>query len=449
MNIMKISLLTILSIHFVFSQGKEMNCSKEVEAFEAFVKSKKIEEAYTSLCHIRENCNQIKESVFIEGEYILQDKLKNIRTEEEKQKWLKDLIALYDEYNQKIPLNKNKNAVKKGMLLYENDLGSKKEIYLLLDYALENENSSFKDFKVINTYFSVLTEEYEQETKLITMEMFLKKYDDLIVLLYDEIGNDKNELNKKKASHTLTKEEERRLEIERKGINNVLINFKGYLKNTFTCSDLSSYYKMAFEKNKENASWLERTLFILDQQNCQDLDLFSRIVIALHEIKPSAQTNNFMGLLAERKNDRKQAIDFYIISAMLEENSLEKAKTYYKIARIFGNKDKSLARDYATKALETLPSFGRSYIYIAQLYANSADECGNTEFEKKAIYWLAKQTVLKAGEVEPLLVETSSSLAEEYESKTPTKKEINKAKMKKKEIYFDCWIQEKIIVPRL
>ncbi|CEN33645.1 hypothetical protein CCAN12_450007 [Capnocytophaga canimorsus] len=52
---------------------------------------------------------------------------------------------------------------------------------------------------------------------------------------------------------------------------------------------------------------------------------------------------------------------------------------------------------YAQKALNYNPSNSDAYRIIAQAYANSANECGSTPFEKRAIYWLAANVARKGG----------------------------------------------------
>ena len=42
------------------------------------------------------------------------------------------------------------------------------------------------------------------------------------------------------------------------------------------------------------------------------------------------------------------------------------------------------------------PSLGRAYLLIANIYADSANGCGDTQFNKRAVFWLAAQTAQKS-----------------------------------------------------
>ena len=102
----------------------------------------------------------------------------------------------------------------------------------------------------------------------------------------------------------------------------------------------------------------------------------------------------------------------------------KKAKVYYKIATMYGNGNKSLARTYAKKALAAKPSFGQAYMLIAQLYASSSNECGQTPFDKRAVYWLCAQYANKAASVDPALKATAHRQAASYNGKRTIKTDI-------------------------
>ena len=75
---------------------------------------------------------------------------------------------------------------------------------------------------------------------------------------------------------------------------------------------------------------------------------------------------------------------------------------------------KSSARSYANKALGFQPSLGRAYLLIANLYADSANDCGDSQFNKRAVYWLAADFARKAGKVNSSLKKVANKTAESY-----------------------------------
>jgi hypothetical protein len=90
---------------------------------------------------------------------------------------------------------------------------------------------------------------------------------------------------------------------------------------------------------------------------------------------------------------------------------------------------------------------GRVYLFLAQQYANNANKCGKTAFEKKAIYTLAAQTVRKAVAIEPKLKATVDKMAAEFDAKGVTSTDLAKEKMKGKTLTLGCLINETITFP--
>ena len=89
----------------------------------------------------------------------------------------------------------------------------------------------------------------------------------------------------------------------------------------------------------------------------------------------------------------------------------------------------------------------KAYIFLAQIYANGAKDCGKTDFERKAIGYLAVETVKKAGLAEPHLKPTSDKMAKDFAAQSLTAAEISGAKMNGKSLTIGCWINETITFP--
>jgi len=115
----------------------------------------------------------------------------------------------------------------------------------------------------------------------------------------------------------------------------------------------------------------------------------------------------------------------------------------------YKNSSKSKARDFALKAIAEDGSNGSAYLLIANLYAGSANECGETEFEKRAIYWKAAEMAKKAGRVDLKLRERVAQTVASYEAKAPSRTDIFESGMAGKVVSFKCWVGGSIKVPSL
>lgn len=127
----------------------------------------------------------------------------------------------------------------------------------------------------------------------------------------------------------------------------------------------------------------------------------------------------------------------------------KKSNILYKIATIYRRGSKSTARNYAQKAINANPSNGKAYLMIANLYAGSANQCGTTAFEKRAIYWKAAEMARKAGRVDPSLRGRANKTAVSYIGRAPDKTMIFNTGMAGKTVTFSCWVGGSVKVPNL
>ena len=99
------------------------------------------------------------------------------------------------------------------------------------------------------------------------------------------------------------------------------------------------------------------------------------------------------------------------------------------------------------RAKHSFSALGRAYLMISNLYASSANDCGDTQFNKRAVYWLAANMAY-AGEVDASIKKAALKQQEAMREELHLKliyllKEIG-AKIK-----FDCWIKSSVNVPEL
>src|SRR5690606_29238471 len=156
------------------------------------------------------------------------------------------------------------------------------------------------------------------------------------------------------------------------------------------------------------------------------------------------------GSLYDEQGNSTKAHEYYKQSVDLETDPILKAKKLTNLAAKSAQRgSKSSARQYANEALKLNPAGGTPYLILANLYANSANECGSTPFEKRAIYWKAAQTARRAGQVDPSLGSRASKAAASYDGLAPSKSDIFSSGMAGKTIQFNCWVGGSIKVPSL
>lgn len=452
----KLTLVLLIAASFLVNAQSADKCPEDIQYLVQFSKSKDYNDAYTYLQSMRKACPSYHKAIYIYGEFILKDKIENAQTPQEKEAFIKDLVSLYGEHDKYYPDNGAGNTVKKAMLLLENNVGTKEEVYNYLDTAFKTDAANFTSAKALYTYFELFVDDYEAGKKGIELQQVFDKYDEITEKLEveekglsDELDN---LLNKIEAQETLTDKEVRlkeRNEYNLEQFSTVKGSMDAKIVLLSTCDKLIPFYQKSFEEKKTDVLWLKRAAERLEAKDCDSDPLFTKISEQLHKLNPTAESAYLLGVSAQRAKNTTKALEYYNQAAELFKDATKKAKVYYKIATMYGTGNKTQARSYAKKALAAKPFFGQAYMLIAQLYASSANDCGKTPFEKRAVYWLCAQYANKAASVDPGLKATASRQAASYNASAPFKTDIFNEAMAGKTISFNCWIGESVRVPNL
>ena len=215
------------------------------------------------------------------------------------------------------------------------------------------------------------------------------------------------------------------------------------------CGNLIPLYEKNLDAKKGDVEWVKRAVGRMFSKECTDEPLFAQMVEIQAGLDPSADVYVYLGTLKSKSGDNKGAIADFNKAVELESDSYRKSNILYKIATIVRRSSKSQARSYAQKAINANPSNGKAYLLIANLYAGSANACGSTPFEKRAIYWKAADMARKAGRVDPSLSGRANKTAASYAAKAPTKEMIFSNAMAGKTVTFSCWVGGSVKVPSL
>ena len=452
-----IGLMIILPVS---AQNSE-ECLQDLSIFAEYAKVKNYDEAYGPWLKVREACPSLNVAIFSYGERILKDRIKKA-TPETRDAETADLIKLYDQWLENFPTRRNVSVSgdiisSKAQAMLDYKTADKMEVYKTFDLAYQTDAKSFSNPKELYNYFKTLYDLYKEGNQGVTMEQLFNKYEEVSEKFEIESINLAKKLDvilKKQEEGTPLSSREVRSKrvygINSNAIGTFLSNLDAIISKEATCVNLVPLYKRNFEEFKSDAVWLKRAASRMDSKECSDDPFFVTLVEALHTLDPSADSAYYLGILKDKAGDSQEALKYYEESISLQTDPYKKAKILYKIAIKFKSAGrKSSARSYALKALRFQPSMGRAYLMISNLYAGSANDCGETQFNKRAVYWLATQMAFKAGEVDASIKKLALKTARSYEGRAPSKTEIFTEGNQGATIEFDCWIKSSVKVPEL
>ncbi len=436
------------------AQAQNQECMTNLSIYVEHAKVKNYEAAYTPWKMVYDNCPDINWANFAYGERILRDRVEK-SSGAEKDGNIQDLLALYDNSRKYFPKKASLAPViiDKVLLKYDNKMISNDEIFSELSKAFHEDRSNFKNPKALYLYFSSLVDLHKAGSKDL-QEVFdvyddvTEKIEDENVLLTDRIS----QLLPKEEDGTLTSKEKKQLKAattNSESFGKIAGSIDSKLGDLADCANLVPLYQKSFDAKKGDINWVKRAVGRMFDKECTDDPMFKKLFEAQMALDPSADAYVYGGNLKLKAGDSNGAVADFNKALELETNARKKSNIAYKVATVFRRGSKSTARNYAQKAIDANPSNGKAYLLIANLYATSANDCGETPFEKRAIYWKAAEMARKAGRVDPSLSGRANQSAASYSAKAPSKTDIFNSGMAGKTVSFNCWVGGSVKVPNL
>ena len=447
-----------LTFNLANSQSNE-ECSNNLSIFAESAKIKNYDVAYDTWLLVLNECPKLNLAIYSYGERILKHKIKN-SSGTEQQSFKEDLIGLYDQWIINFPKRKGVSKIgsilsTKAQALIDYKMADDASVYDVFDEAYTKDSASFTNPKGLYNYFDTLYKQYK--VSAVSTEDLFNKYEEISEKFEYESTSLAKKLDKilikEDNGDPLTKREiknKRVYEVNSRAIAILLKNLDAIIINEASCENLIPLYKRNFEENKTDSKWLNRAALRMSSKECSDDPLFVTIIETLHRLDPGANSAYYLGFLNDKRGKSSEALKYYEESVSLESDPYKKAKILYKIAVKFKNSGrKQSSKRYAQKALKNQPSMGRAHLLIASLYASSANDCGDNQFNKRAIYWLAADIAKKAGRVDASIRKSANKTALSYMGRAPSKTDIFSQANQGAKITFNCWVGASVTVPKL
>ncbi|WP_282030581.1 hypothetical protein [Winogradskyella eximia] len=460
-TILLLALFVSVNIGFAQDDNQE-ECMNNLSIFNSYYKSKKYDEAYGPWKIVREKCPEFNQAIYAYGDNILEHKIKN-STGAEQLAHINDLMLLFDQSHQYFASKYSLGdmLVEKAQLAYKyrKELNkSDVQLYDMYDDAYKKDPENFTSAQGLYTYFSLAVDLYDagQKTPEDAQKLF-DKYDDVVVMIENVEESYIEKLNKlvekEEAGTELSKKELKykdNYEANLEAFETVASSMDKKLGDRANCEVLIPLYQKDFEEYKNDAVWLQRAMNKMGQKDCTDDPMFEKLVAQKNTIEPDANTSFYLGVLKEKQGKMSEADKYYSQSFDLETDPLKKWKLVMRVAeKNYKRGNYGKARQQYMEALKLNPSNGGPYLRIAAMYAKSANNCGDTNFNKRAVFWLAALEAEKAGRVDGRLRSAAAQSATSYRASAPSKADIFQAGNKGEVIKIGCWIQRSVTVPNL
>ena len=422
---MKALFFTLSLMTISLSHSQKYDCASKTKEYQEFLKNQDFNGSYETWLEVSKKCPKESETIYTDGFSILQYKIDNAVNPDNKEKLVRNLLSLYDQFYKNFPKSVPDYEVKKAMALHNNHIEAESEILNLLESGFSRAAGEVKDANAIFTYFRLCHEKYKAGDTQYNANATLDRYAMVNALLTNLQSTPSANSNDYKTAQRA---------------------IDAMSKDLATCDNLEAYFEKNYSAHNDSVAWLTAALTNMTTK-CGAKPVFLKMAERVYSLQVSSQSAYFMAIATLKQKKFEESIKFYNQAAELETDNEKKAEIYYTLGTGLLANDLSKSKVALSKALLANPNMGRVYLFLAQQYANNANKCGKTAFEKKAVYTLAAQTARKAMAIEPKLKTTVDKMAAEFEAKGVTSTDIAKEKMKGKALTLGCWINETITFP--
>lgn len=443
----------LLAVGLQFSNANTTyDCTAKNSIVHESVKAKNFKEAIPIWRELIAECANVSPAVYTNGDKIMDYLIENAKDNTEKEKFVREKVALYDKYFKNYPDRIKDYKSKQALTLFDSGFGSKEEIEALLKDAFTNDKENFTNGKAMYVLFEYLVNDFKAKKEGIALKDVFLMNDQLTDLLEAETNKISESLDaivkKEEASEELSSKESKdkvRLTNNLDAYTTISDSMEALIQELSSCDYLIPILEKDFEENKNSLDWIKRTVVRLKNKECTELPFYDKLIDQYEKLTPPTFEIMFSKGAGLAKKDKNKALEYLNKALEMASDNNKKADVLFYIAtQVYGMSNKSSAKSYCDKALALKPSLDKAYQYIASLYAASLNDVGLTDaFDKRAIYWLAAQTARKSGTA------AGNALAARYESAAPTRGEIFNSGKAGQQICFKGWVGKCVTVPNL
>ncbi len=386
-----------------------VQCVRNWSLYAEYYRQRNYEMAYEPWKYMFESCPLATLNIYIHGANIIKHFYNTETDPARREAWVDTLMMVYD---QRIEMFGEEGRVlgRKAADLYQLQPSAVQELYDLSERSIELEGmNAGADVLLINFQSTIRL----ADAALLEQETILEAYDratNIIEYNLEHNPGDARFYNPAK--------------------NNIRAMFEPYA----TCDNLAAVYGPRFESNPEDVELLERITSILDNAGCTNEELFYETTKKLHEIQPEGESAFLMGRLENNRESYRDAIRYYqqAVDLFVEENEEAYIDRIFRASWLMAEisfrqlRDLPQARRYARQAHQINPTDGRPLLLIGEMYAESANECGDDDVTKKAAFWTAVDKFEEAQNIaeEEAVRERAEQLASTFRQYFPNNEEI-------------------------
>ncbi len=414
---------------------KEQN-QDYINEFSLYSEFYKQDDYKSALPHWKKIYNSFPKSspnVYIQGIKMYQSLIENASTKEEKNKFIDELMKIYDKrienFGEKGYVLGRKGTDWLKYKLTEQDLGAEEQKAVIKSgYEWLSQSVELQGNNTEAPVLVLLMQTSKSLLKLgeLSKETVIKNYEKSSSIINEVIGSNSD-------ADRVTRMEKIQPNVE------TIFGTSG----AADCETLVNIYTPQFKEKSNDIEFIKSMLLKLGRADCDESELFAEATEKLYELEPSALAAYNMARRFVKRNDFEKAKEYYK-EAMDQETDQELLATYYlQFAKVlYSQTSYSEARNYARKVLSIQPDNCEANMLIGEIYAHSSTTFNGSKLEKDAIFWLAVDYYAKARSGEDCSIDAAQKIAT-YRAYFPNKEDAFMEGLQEGQSYkIGGWINE-------
>jgi tetratricopeptide (TPR) repeat protein len=212
---------------------------------------------------------------------------------------------------------------------------------------------------------------------------------------------------------------------------------KYFLQIVKDCETLTTVVEkkiVSLPQNKdEKTAKVKSYIDLLDKKKCQATPTYGKLMDTLITIDPTADAYYITGKFYSSQEQDSKAIEYFEKAVQLEDSAALKNKYQYELAAAQYKSGRYKAAFGTAKGVEG-EYRGRAMVICGNAIAATANDCGDSTFDRKANFWLANDYYRKAAAAGE---EVSTS---KFLDKAPSTEEIfDSNKRTGDQVFLNCW----------
>ncbi|MDD2489092.1 MAG: hypothetical protein PHE13_02105 [Bacteroidales bacterium] len=412
-----------------------VDCIMNNSLYQEFYNQKNYKDAYEPWKNAVIACPKNHVNLYIRGAVILKNLFAQSQTPQDQQKYLDELMSLYDKRTEAFGQEAN-NIARKAKDLSDLSPNEKERVYNLYKEAAQKGGEKGIDLddqykplylKACFEYLHSISANEEQ------MSALFDAYD---------FSSDALEFSKKQAVEAGDKKTEDRVKEYIAATEQIIEPFA-------SCEKIVPIYQPKFDKEPNNLELLKKITTNLERKGCTKTDLFFNATENLHKLDPTSRSAFMMGQMLAVKGNTRDAASYFKEALDKAEDNDSKAKACMLWAQMLMASDQYSAARSAFYQVSNYDKSkeGESLYFIATMYLSSAASCASHEGKIRGAAWAAYDKAARAKSIDPSISDKCEALMRTAVGQWPTTESAFFYEIANGQSYsVGCWIGESTTV---